>query len=148
MRYLKCLILIFTAFSTFAVADVPRTPSLDIDLIQPAKGLKLSVTSATLWGSDKPDKGFKELDANAWHTKIRVGETRISIIAFTGFSRYLKISVTFSDGKVRQSNVFQVNGLNSNLFMEVIGQTIRIESRARLLDKNDGQGRSPADSSK
>lgn len=135
-------------FSTFALADVPRTPSLNIDLIPSAKGSKLSITSATLWGSDEPDKGFKELDESAWHTKIHVSKASISVIAFTGFSRYLKISVMFSDGKVRQSNVFQVNGLNSRLFMEVIGQTIRIESRARLLDKNDGQGKSPAGSSK
>jgi hypothetical protein len=95
-----------------ALADTGPKPTMEFTFTQDAGEAELSITSGELLECDQPDcadaQPLPELGPQGFRCEIDT----CSAMAY-GFSDYHKLSIQFSDGVTRESNVFKTAGFDS-----------------------------------
>jgi hypothetical protein len=96
-----------------ARADLGPKPTVEFYFEQGFEGDPLTIVSGTLLQCDQPDcSDARPLPGNMGPQRFGCEGLTCSGLAY-GFTEYGKLDITFSDGKVRQSNIFTISGMTS-----------------------------------
>jgi hypothetical protein len=115
-----------------ASADLGPKPTIHFVFEQGFAGDPVTITSGTLMQCDRADCS----DAHA--LPVNMGPQRFSCEALAcsglayGFTAYGRIDVTFSDGKLRQSNVFEIKDFEAHYDVTIREDDLLVESAASL----------------
>lgn len=132
MKKLKLLLLSLILVASFlpahiALADTGPKPTMDFQFKQEQDLLPMSITSGTMYECDQADcsdaSPLKELGPQGF----RCDTENCSATAY-GFANYHRLEIQFSDGKTRQSNVFQTAGFDSKYKVTVRLDDLLVES--------------------
>jgi hypothetical protein len=113
-RRVAILILLWLAFMPFRAvsADTGPKPTMDFTFEQGIPGQSLTIVSGTLYECEQADcqdaKPLEQLGPQGFSC----GDTTCHALGY-GFSPYHRLEIQFSDGKTRQSNIFQTDGFGS-----------------------------------
>ena len=128
------LIVLLTGLSFFqpAAADTGPKPSMDFVFIQAFSGPQLTIRAGTQFECDQADcsdaQAFKKLGPQHFGCKI---DTCRSI--GYGYKPYHRLEIIFSDGKTRQSNVFETAGFNSEYKVTIRPDDLLVETEKPLV---------------
>ncbi len=113
-------------------ADTGHKPTMDFSFKQELSGDQLTIVSGTLYECDQSDCSdaapLKELGPQ----RFTCDATSCSALAY-GFSDYHKLEIQFSDGKTRQSNIFQTAGFDSKYTVTIRADNLLVESQFNLI---------------
>ncbi len=117
------------------LADTGPKPTMDFSFKQELSGDQLTIVSGTLYECDQSDCSdaapLKELGPQRFTCET----TSCSALAY-GFSTYHKLEIQFSDGKTRQSNIFETAGFDSQYTVTIRADDLLVESPFSLLPGN------------
>lgn len=102
------LLIQFLIPAQIARADTGPKPTMEFTF----SGEPVTITSGTLYECDQPDCSDAAPLGEFGPQRLTCGTDNCSALAY-GFSTYHKLRIEFSDGKTRESNVFQTAGFNS-----------------------------------
>ena len=126
--FLTLVFLLIPAHAAFA--DTGPKPGMEFTFKQEAGAEQLTILSGSLYECEQADCS----DAAPLQ---ELGPQRFSCDAVTcsatayGFSQYHRLEIEFSDGKTRQSNIFQTAGFDSNYTVTVRPDDLLVESQFR-----------------
>lgn len=132
----KKLILLFLLLALFpahtVLADTGPKPSMDFQFKQEMTDEPpLTITSGILFECDQPDCSdampLEELGPQRFACEIN----SCYAIAY-GFAPYHQIELEFSDGKTRQSNIFETAGFDSKYMVTIRPDDLLVEARFNL----------------
>jgi hypothetical protein len=138
-RLLSCITLLVVGFSLFLVpeqvahADTGPKPSMKYAFvydISPA----LKIVSGILFECSDPTCADATPLRQMGPQGFRCGETSCSSLAY-GYSEYHRLSIEFSDGRLRESNVFTKNHFEANYTVHVLDDSLTVKEtggRSRL----------------
>ncbi len=109
-------------------ADTGPKPTMDFTFEQGIPGQQLTIVSGTLLECDQADcsdaKPLKQLGPQ----HFGCDSTSCSALSY-GFSSYHRLEIQFSDGKTRQSNIFQTAGFNAIYKVTVRPDDLLVEAQ-------------------
>lgn len=115
MKFKKALILLLFVFAFLplreVLADIGPKPTMDFTFEQGIAGQQLTITSGTLYECDQADCQDAKPLMVAGPQRFTCEAAACHALAY-GFSPYHRLEIQFSDGKTRQSNIFQTAGFN------------------------------------
>jgi hypothetical protein len=131
------LFLLFLSLLAFlparaALADTGPKPTMDFQFKQEMTGEPpLTITSGILFECDQPDcsDGMPLEEAGPQRFTCEVNSCYATAY---GFARYHRIELEFSDGKTRQSNVFETAGFDSKYMVTIRPDDLVVEARFSL----------------
>ena len=108
------LLLFVLAFlpSRAVSADTGPKPTMDFTFVQGIPGQQLTIVSGTLYECEQSDCSDAKPLGQMGPQHFGCNDTSCNALAY-GFSPYHRLEVEFSDGKTRQSNIFQTAGFSS-----------------------------------
>jgi hypothetical protein len=113
------------------LADTGPKPTMDFEFKREGAGESLSITSGTLYECEHSDcsdaSPLKELGPQ----RFTCDANTCSALAY-GFSQHHKIEIQFSDGKTRQSNIFETAGFNSKYTVTIQPDDLLVEAQFSL----------------
>ncbi|HLO17652.1 MAG TPA: hypothetical protein VK206_22670 [Anaerolineales bacterium] len=113
------------------LADTGPKPTMDFQFQQEVATEPVTITSGTLYECEQSDcsdaSPLKELGPQ----RFACNALGCSALAY-GFSRYHKLEIQFSDGKTRQSNIFQTAGFASKYTVTVRPNDLLVEAHFSL----------------
>jgi hypothetical protein len=130
MKLLLPLLSLFVFFpAQIALADTGPKPSMDFQFTQAMTGEPpLTITSGILYECDQPDCSdaapLEEMGPQGFGCETN----NCSAVAY-GFAPYHQIEIEFSDGKTRQSNVFETAGFDSKYRVTIRPDDLLVEAR-------------------
>lgn len=110
------------------LADTGPKPSMEFSFTQESTAEPLTITSGILYECDQVDCS----DATPLE---QVGPQRFTCesnscyAAAYGFASYHKIGIEFSDGKTRQSNIFQTAGFDSKYMVTIRPDELLVDAK-------------------
>ena len=114
-----------------ALADTGPKPSMDFVFRQELSGKQVTITSGILYECDQSDcsdaTSLEEMGPQGFYCQA----DRCSATAY-GFAPYHKIEIQFSDGQMRQSNVFETAGFDSEYTVAVRPDDLLVEAQFSL----------------
>ena len=111
-----------------AMADTGPKPTMNFTFTQGGPGPQLSILGGTLYECQQADCSDAEpLKKNMGPQHFSCGESACDSTAY-GYSPYHRIEIAFSDGKTRQSNIFQTAGFNSTYKVTVRADDLLVEA--------------------
>jgi hypothetical protein len=131
------LLLLLSSLLTFlpvkdAVADTGPKPTMDFQFRQEMTGEPpLTITSGILFECEQPDCSDAMLLEEAGPQRFTCELNSCSATAY-GFARYHQIELEFSDGKTRQSNIFETAGFDSKYMVTIRPDDLLVEARFSL----------------
>jgi hypothetical protein len=93
-------------------ADTGPKPTMEFTFTQQAPGAALTILSGNLYECKQPDCSDAAPLKQLGPQRLSCDASSCSALAY-GFSQYHRLEIQFSDGKTRQSNVFQTAQFNS-----------------------------------
>jgi hypothetical protein len=112
-------------------ADTGPKPTMDFEFTQDTAGEALIITSGILYECDQSDCSDAAPLQEAGPQRFTCEANTCHALAY-GFSQYHKLEIEFSDGKTRQSNIFQTAGFNSQYKVTVRPEDLLVEARFSL----------------
>jgi hypothetical protein len=141
-RRLIILLLFWLAFIPFRTvsADTGPKPTMGFDFIfEPGiSGQQVTIVSGTLYECEQADCQDAKPLAQLGPQHFSCEATTCNALGY-GFSPYHRLEIQFSDGKARQSNIFQTEGFNSTYKVTVRPDDLLVEGQfnpANLLPIN------------
>lgn len=118
--------------SQVALADTGPKPTMDFQFRQEMTGeVPVAITAGILYECDQPDCSDAAPIEELGPQGFRCAVNSCSAIAY-GFAPYHRIEIEFSDGKTRQSNVFETAGFESKYLVTIRPQDLLVETRFSL----------------
>ncbi len=115
-----------------AVADTGPKPRMDFQFQQEMTGEPpVTIVSGILYECDQKDCSDAAPMEEVGPQGFRCEVISCSAIAY-GFAPYHRIEVEFSDGKTRQSNVFETAGFESNYTVTIRPDDLLVQARFTL----------------
>src|SRR5688572_32166503 len=111
-----------------ALADTGPKPTMDFTFQQEMTGDQLTITSGILYECDQPDCSDASPLEEAGPQRFTCEANRCHATAY-GFATYHKIEIEFSDGVVRQSNIFETAGFDSRYTVTVRPDDLLVEAQ-------------------
>ena len=131
-RFLLFLVLLALLRAETASADTGPKPSMDFQFKQEMTGEPpLTIASGILYECDQPDCSDAAPLEEVGPQGFRCEANSCGAIAY-GFAPYHRIEIEFSDGKTRQSNVFETVGFDSKYMVTIRSDDLRVEARFSL----------------
>jgi hypothetical protein len=134
-RLTKLLLLFFALLTLLPVqtvlADTGPKPTMDFAFEQEATGEQLTITSGTLYECEQSDCSDAIPLQEGGPQRFTCEATRCHALAY-GFAPHHKISIEFSDGKTRQSNIFQTAGFDSSYTVTIRPDDLLVEAQFSL----------------
>ncbi|HEX6034116.1 MAG TPA: hypothetical protein VFY83_06755, partial [Anaerolineales bacterium] len=121
------VLVFFPAQAVFA--DTGPKPTMDFEFQQEMTGEPpVTIASGILYECDQPDCSDAALLEEGGPQGFRCEVNSCSAIAY-GFAPYHRIEIDFSDGKTRQSNVFETAGFDSKYRVTIRPDDLLVEAR-------------------
>jgi hypothetical protein len=118
--------------SQVVFADTGPKPTMDFQFRQEMTGEPpLTITSGILFECDQPDCSDAMVLEEGGPQGFICGLNSCSARAY-GFARYHQIELEFSDGKTRQSNIFETAGFDSKYMVTIRPDDLLVEDRFSL----------------
>ena len=114
-----------------ALADTGPKPSMDFQFEQEMAGEPLTITSGILFECDQPDCSDAEPLEEGGPQGFRCEVTSCNAVAY-GFAPYHQIEIEFSDGRTRQSNIFETAGFDSIYTVTIRPDDLLVEAQFSL----------------
>ena len=114
-----------------ALADTGPKPSMDFQFEQEMTGELLTITSGILFECDQLDCSDAEPLEEGGPQGFRCEVNSCNAVAY-GFAPYHQIEIEFSDGRTRQSNVFETAGFDSLYTVTVRPDDLLVEAQFSL----------------
>jgi hypothetical protein len=115
-----------------ALADTGPKPSMDFQFRQAMTGEPpLTITSGILYECDQPDCSDAMPLAELGPQRFTCEVNSCGALAY-GFAPYHRIEIEFSDGKTRQSNIFETAGFDSKYMVTIQPEDLLVEARFSL----------------
>ena len=132
----KLLLLIFSMLALFparaALADTGPKPSMDFQFTQEMTGEPpVAITAGVLYECDQPDCSDAVPLEEGGPQRFTCEVNSCGAVAY-GFAPYHRIEIEFSDGKTRQSNVFETAGFDSKYMVTIRPDDLLVEARFSL----------------
>ncbi len=136
MTKLRCLLLSFILIQLFlpvhvVSADTGPKPSMEFEFEQELAGERLTIIAGILYECEQPDcsdaSPLKELGPQRFTCEAE----SCRAMAY-GFSPYHKLEIQFSDGRTRQSQVFETAGFNSRYTVTIRQDDLLVKARFSL----------------
>ena len=133
MTKYKILLLFFILISLslpahVAFADTGPKPTMQFEFKQALPNVQVAIMSGILYECKQPDCSdatpLKELGPQ----RITCDTLSCSALAY-GFSPYHKLEIQYSDGKTRQSNIFETAGFNSRYTVTIRSDDLLVEAQ-------------------
>ena len=132
MRFINIqfLLLLCLLTSPLALADLGHKPTMEFQFKQ---GMSQTVTavSGVLLESQKPDGSKATPLSQLGPQRFECKDGRCFAMAYT-FAPYHRLSLTFSDGKTRLSNVFATAGIDSKYTILVRDGDLLVTTTGKL----------------
>lgn len=136
---LKLIILLLSFLSLLtlfpaqaALADTGPKPSMDFQFRQEMTGEPpLIIVSGIFYECDQPDCSDAAPLEEGGPQGFRCEANSCSAVAY-GFAPYHQIAIEFSDGKTRQSNIFETAGFDSKYMVTIRPDDLLVEARFSL----------------
>ena len=127
--FLLTLFLLAFLPSQAALADTGPKHSMDFQFRQDMTGEPpLTINSGILFECDQPDCSDAAPIEEVGPQGFRCEVNSCSAVAY-GFAPYHLIAIEFSDGKTRQSNVFETAGFDSSYLVTIRPEDLLVEAR-------------------
>jgi hypothetical protein len=112
-----------------ALADTGPKPTMEFQFRQEMTGEPpVTITSGILYECDRPDCSDAAPIEEVGPQGFRCDVNSCSAVAY-GFAPYHRIELEFSDGKTRQSNVFETTGFDSSYLVTIRPDDLFVEAR-------------------
>ncbi len=122
---LVCFLLVQFFFSVqVALADTGPKPTMEFTF----NGEPVTITSGTLYECNQADCSDAEPLGEFGPQRFTCQADSCSALAY-GFSIYHKLEIQFSDGKTRESNIFQTAGFDSQYKVTIRPDDLLVESQ-------------------
>jgi hypothetical protein len=109
-------------------ADTGPKPTMDFTFTQQTPGAALTILSGTLFECNQPDCSDAAPLRALGPQRLTCDASSCSALAY-GFSPYHRLEIQFSDGKTRQSNVFQTGQFNSAYKVTIRPDDLLVEAQ-------------------
>jgi len=123
---ITCL-LVFLPLQTVA-ADIGPKPTMDFEFVQGFPGSPVTIVSGTLFECEQPDCADAQPLQEVGPQRFTCEATSCSALAY-GFSPYQRLEIQFSDGKTRQSNVFETSQFQSSYKVTIRPDDLLVEPK-------------------
>jgi hypothetical protein len=114
-----------------ALADTGPKPTMEFEFKQELTGEQVAIISGTLYECDQPDctnaSPLEELGPQRFTCEV----DHCRALAY-GFAPYHQIEIEFSDGRTRQSNIFETAGFDSRYTVTVHPDDLLVEAQFSL----------------
>jgi hypothetical protein len=114
-----------------ALADTGPKPSMDFEFRQDSAGEPLTITSGILYECEQSDCSdaapLEELGPQGFYCQV----DSCYATAY-GFAPYHRLEIQFSDGRMRQSNVFETAGFDSRYTVTIRPEDLLVEAQFSL----------------
>ena len=134
-KFIKLLLLFLFLLAllptSVVLADTGPKPTMDFQFKQDLGGEQLTITSGTLYECKQADCSDAEPLQEAGPQRFTCEPNSCHALAY-GFSDYHKLEIQFSDGKTRQSNIFQTAGFDSKYTVTVRPEDLLVEAQFSL----------------
>ena len=125
------LLLLSFAPTWIVSADVGPKPGMSFGFEQEFSGPQVTIVSGNLFECEQPDcQDAKPLE-QVGPQEFWCSDTSCSAIAY-GFSTYHRLEIQFSDGKTRQSNIFETIQFNSSYKVTIRQNDLLVEPVASV----------------
>lgn len=114
-----------------ALADTGPKPSMDFQFNQEMAGEPLTITSGILFECDQPDCSDAQPIEEVGPQGFRCEVNSCNAVAY-GFAPYHQIEIEFSDGRARQSNIFETAGFDSVYTVTIRPDDLLVEAQFSL----------------
>lgn len=132
-RLTLILLMVIVAFLPLrsVSADTGPKPTMDFQFIQGFPGQTVTIISGNLFECDRSDcQGAMPL-AVGGPQRFTCGATSCHALAY-GFTTYHRLSIQFSDGKTRQSNIFKTEQFQSTYKVTIRQDDLLVEPQISL----------------
>src|ERR1044071_6752038 len=119
-----------------ALADTGPKPTMEFTFKQEATGTPITINSGTLYECDQSDCGDAAPLQQLGPQGFTCDAQSCRATAY-GFRPYHKIEIQFSDGKTRQSNIFQTAGFDSKYNVTVRSEDLLVESQFNVGNRSE-----------
>ena len=113
------------------LADTGPKPGMDFEFKQEVEGEQVTITSGILYECDQADCSdaipLEEVGPQGFYCQA----DRCSATAY-GFAPYHRLEIRFSDGQIRQSNIFETAGFDSDYTVTVRPDDLLVEAQFSL----------------
>ena len=114
--------------SSLVLADTGPKPTMEFTFKQEPTGEQLIITSGILYECEQSNCSDALPLQELGPQRFTCNALNCSALAY-GFSPYHKIEIQFSDGKTRQSNIFETAGFDSKYTVTVRTDDLLVESQ-------------------
>jgi hypothetical protein len=122
-----------------AFADTGPKPTMEFTFKQEASGEPLTIVSGILYECDQPDCSDAAPLQQLGPQGLRCDALGCNALAY-GFSDYHRLEIKFSDGKTRQSNIFQTAGFESKYTVTIRPDDLLVETQFSLIPSSAPRG--------
>lgn len=113
------------------LADTSPKPTMDFEFRQELTGEQVTITSGTLYECEQSDCSDASRLEELGPQRFTCEADSCRALAY-GFAHYHKIEVEFSDGKTRQSNIFETAGFDLRYTVTVRPEDLLVEAQLSL----------------
>src|SRR6266496_1867309 len=117
--------------SRIVLADTGPKPTMEFTFKQELSGEIATITSGILYECEQSDCSDAAPLQQLGPQRFSCDVLSCSALAY-GFSPYHKLEIQFSDGKTRQSNIFETAGFDSKYTVTVRADDLLVESHFNL----------------
>ena len=129
--FLLLLVLVVLLPAQIALADTGPKPRMEFTFTHEQDLLPMSIISGTMYECDQADcsdaSPLKELGPQGF----RCDGKNCRATAY-GFAPYHKIEIQFSDGKTRESNIFETAGFDSSYAVTIRPDDLQVKAQFSL----------------
>jgi hypothetical protein len=127
--YLLLLVMLTLVFATRTVlaADVGPKPTMDFDFQTDSSVGEVTITSGVLYECQQVDCSNATLLEEVGPQRFTCEELSCSAMGY-GFAPYHRIEIGFSDGKTRQSNIFETVDFDSRYRVTINSDDLTVEA--------------------
>jgi hypothetical protein len=133
MKKSKILLLSFILIQLFVptyivYADAGPKPSMAFEFKQGVSDTNVTIVSGTLYECNQPDCSDAAPLEERGPQRFTCEVDRCQALAY-GFAPYHRLEIEFSDGKTRQSNIFETAGFSSKYTVIIQPDDLLVEAR-------------------
>jgi hypothetical protein len=128
-KFLIMLLLLQTLLPMQTVlADMGPKPTMEFEFQQELTGEQVTIISGVLYECDQPNCSDAAPLEEGGPQRFYCESDRCRALAYS-FAPYHKLEIEFSDGKTRQSNIFETAGFNSKYTVTVRPDDLLVEAQ-------------------